>query len=537
MRRRSPDLISNAKPFLLDTDYSKLGIGATLSQLNEEGRECPVAFASRALHGAEANYSVTDGELLAMVWAITDKFRSYLFGGPTFTVRVDHNPLVWLHQQTGLTGRLARWHCKLLEFNFTVVYRPGRLHSNVDPLSRNPVATLPWEQDEDPDELPSYAAPDFEYPPSLPQVSLCVVARDVDFSEGMEYSPCTPDADSHMDLTQEDRGSPVKMTWETVNDGASDWEDKSGEESASEREEVTFQPRKLFEEEEELLIMEEEITFQDWAAPEGLTILTILAGETTALEPPERMQGLPEIPARARIVLEEEEMVEQLTRDLDRHLGLDAQQILEAATRKGEAELPEPDGFDAHVQQVLTRRRNFLRNGGVNTPLAESTLVERVAITILQLPECGPRGERTNGRKLTSTEVDLPLEKVGFDLLGPFPPTTEGYEYVYIWYDYFSGWIGAGLGKTKQSAEVAEFLKMDLFAAHACPALIIMDNDAHVGEVKDLCQRMGTQVQVIAPYSPWMNGGAESSVKIFTKNVRKLVIQYGPDCVSHIYEA
>ncbi|GAQ93043.1 hypothetical protein KFL_012670030 [Klebsormidium nitens] len=124
------------------------------------------------------------------------------------------------------------------------------------------------------------------------------------------------------------------MTWETTtSDGASDWEDKSGEESASKREEVTFQPRKLFEEEEELLIMEEEITFQDWAAPEGLTILTILAGETTALEPSEQMQGLSGIPARART--------------------------------------------------VLTRRRNFLRNGGVNTPLAESTLVERVAITIL----------------------------------------------------------------------------------------------------------------------------------------------------------
>ena len=148
-----------------------------------------------------------------------------------------------------------------------------------------------------------------------------------------------------------------------------------------------------------------------------------------------------------------------------------------------------------------------------------------------------PTTERTDGRKLTSTEVDLPLEKVGFDLLGPFPPTAEGYEYVYIWYDYFSGWIGAGLGRTKQSAEVAEFLKMDLFAAHACPAVIIMDNDAHVGEVKELCQSMGTRVQVIVPLSPWMNGGAESSVKIFTKNTRKLAVQYGPDWVSHIHEA
>jgi hypothetical protein len=130
-------------PFQLDTGYSRIGIGATLSQLNAEGLELPIAFASRALHGAEANHSTTDGELLALVWAITFRFRSYLYGGPTFTVRVDHNPLVWLHQQTNLTGRLARWHIRLMEYNFKVVYRAGRAHSNVDLLSRNPVANLP----------------------------------------------------------------------------------------------------------------------------------------------------------------------------------------------------------------------------------------------------------------------------------------------------------------------------------------------------------------------------------------------------------
>jgi hypothetical protein len=72
------------KPFLLDTDYSRIGIGATLSQVNDSNEERPIAFASRALHGAEANYSTTDGELLALVWAITVRFRSYLYGGPTF---------------------------------------------------------------------------------------------------------------------------------------------------------------------------------------------------------------------------------------------------------------------------------------------------------------------------------------------------------------------------------------------------------------------------------------------------------------------
>src|SRR3569623_1077760 len=148
------------RPFIVDTDYSRLGIGATLSQTDEQARELPVAFASRALHGAEMNYSTTEGELLAIVWAVTVRFRPYLYGGPTFLVRVDHNPLVWLHQKTNLTGRLARWHIRLMEFNFRVEYRPGCVHSNVDPLSRNPVAQLPWEEASDLEDMPAYVAPD-----------------------------------------------------------------------------------------------------------------------------------------------------------------------------------------------------------------------------------------------------------------------------------------------------------------------------------------------------------------------------------------
>jgi hypothetical protein len=60
-----------------------------------------------------------------------------------------------------------------------------------------------------------------------------------------------------------------------------------------------------------------------------------------------------------------------------------------------------------------------------------------------------PTTLRTDGRTLTSTEVDMPLEKVGFDLLGPFPPTKEGYTYLYFWHDHLTGWVGAGPGRTK----------------------------------------------------------------------------------------
>ncbi|CAI7789387.1 unnamed protein product, partial [Closterium sp. NIES-54] len=122
-------------PFVLYTDWSSVGMGAVLSQL-EEGQEKVVAFASRTCNPAEANYSSYEGEGLAAVWAV-GHFRVYL-QGRHFTLVTDHQPLMWLMQNQTLTGRNARWAMKLQEYDFTVKHRPGQTMQHVDGLSRNP---------------------------------------------------------------------------------------------------------------------------------------------------------------------------------------------------------------------------------------------------------------------------------------------------------------------------------------------------------------------------------------------------------------
>ena len=83
------------KPFLLETDASKEGLGTVLSQKQEDGRYHPVAFASCALHGGKKNYHLSKLEFLALKWAITEQFREYLQYGP-FVIRMNNNPLTYI---------------------------------------------------------------------------------------------------------------------------------------------------------------------------------------------------------------------------------------------------------------------------------------------------------------------------------------------------------------------------------------------------------------------------------------------------------
>ena len=76
---------------MLATDWSKKGMGAVLSQIDVEGKEHPVSYASRTCNPAEKNYGSCKGECLAVVWA-TKHFREYLFGTP-FTLITDHEAL------------------------------------------------------------------------------------------------------------------------------------------------------------------------------------------------------------------------------------------------------------------------------------------------------------------------------------------------------------------------------------------------------------------------------------------------------------
>lgn len=120
-------------PFFLYTDASDTGIGAILTQKDED-KEYLITCLSRPLRGAELNYTTTEKKCLAVIFAIK-KLRCYL-EATEFTVITDHSSLVWLQNLKDSRGRLARWALELSANNAKIEHRKGTTNEAADTLSR-----------------------------------------------------------------------------------------------------------------------------------------------------------------------------------------------------------------------------------------------------------------------------------------------------------------------------------------------------------------------------------------------------------------
>ena len=124
---------------VLKTDSSDYAIGSILSQIERTtGILHPIAFYSRSMIPSEMNYDIYDKELLAIYEAFR-QWRPYLEGNADTTLVIsDHNNLQYFTTTKQLSRRQARWSEYLSSFNFVIKYRPGRLGTKPDALTRRP---------------------------------------------------------------------------------------------------------------------------------------------------------------------------------------------------------------------------------------------------------------------------------------------------------------------------------------------------------------------------------------------------------------
>ena len=120
--------------FTLQTDASDRGVGAVLSQLNDQGDDKPIAYFSPKLLPREERYSTIEKECLAIKLGV-QAFHPYLMGC-TFRIQTDHRSLEWLSRTKYTNSRFTRWSLFLQSYSYTIEYRTGHRNGNADGLSR-----------------------------------------------------------------------------------------------------------------------------------------------------------------------------------------------------------------------------------------------------------------------------------------------------------------------------------------------------------------------------------------------------------------
>jgi transposase InsO family protein len=119
------------------TDASKIGIGAILTQKDEQNNDRVIAYYSKRLNPTQENYSASELECLAVVEAV-EHFDNYLH--QPFKIITDHSALKWLLNFKNPKSRLFRWSIRLSTKNFEIIHRSGSKQQHVDALSRSPLS-------------------------------------------------------------------------------------------------------------------------------------------------------------------------------------------------------------------------------------------------------------------------------------------------------------------------------------------------------------------------------------------------------------
>ncbi|KAJ8369428.1 hypothetical protein SKAU_G00094560 [Synaphobranchus kaupii] len=132
--------------------------------------------------------------------------------------------------------------------------------------------------------------------------------------------------------------------------------------------------------------------------------------------------------------------------------------------------------------------------------------------------------------------VGAPMERVGVDVLGPFPVTDSSNRYILVVLDYFTKWLEAFAVPDQSAATMAERLVEEMFTRFGAPAELHSDQGRNFESqlLAEVCKRLGVTKTRTTPLQPQSDGLFKRFNCTLATQLAFLASQHQRDCDRHL---